>query len=112
VIGDTTRTYATNATAMRDKDARYRDRAYGHARRDSHGRLWLQYSLFYYYNDFQLVATLLGGGRHEGDWRRPRRPRPRPTGPETASSSPTTPLTRTPTRSSSRCARRAPTGRR
>src|SRR4051795_2780175 len=66
VIGDNTRTYARNAKAIRDKDPRYRDRVYGHARRDSHGRLWLQYWLFYYYNDFQLVGSLLGGGRHEG----------------------------------------------
>jgi hypothetical protein len=68
VIGDTTRNYARNAKAIRDKAPRYRDRVYGHARKDSKGRLWLQYWLFYYYNDFQLVGSLLGGGRHEGDW--------------------------------------------
>ena len=32
------------------------------------GRLWLQYWLFYYYNDFQLLGPLLSGGKHEGDW--------------------------------------------
>src|SRR3954468_14132107 len=53
VIGDSTRSYARNAKAVRDKDPGYRDRAYGHARRDHEGRLWLQYWLFYYYNDFQ-----------------------------------------------------------
>src|SRR3954454_2997072 len=68
VIGDTTRSYAKNAKAMHDKGARYRDRVYGHARPDGKGRLWLQYWCFYYYNDFQLVGSLLGGGRHEGDW--------------------------------------------
>jgi hypothetical protein len=68
LIGDTTRNYAKNAKAMHDKDPRYRDRVYGHARKDGKGRLWLQYWLFYYYNDFQLVGALLGGGRHEGDW--------------------------------------------
>src|SRR3954471_3397819 len=68
LIGDKTRNYERNAKAMHDKAPRYRDRVYGHARKDSKGRLWLQYWLFYYYNDFQLVGSLLGGGRHEGDW--------------------------------------------
>lgn len=66
-IGDTTRAYASNAAAMH-RQARYRDRVYGHARRDPQGRLWLQYWLFYYYNDFRLVGSLLAGGKHEGDW--------------------------------------------
>jgi len=68
LIGDTTRTYAKNATAIRNRDPRYRDRAYGHARVDGQGRLWLQYWLFYYYNDYQLVGSILTGGKHEGDW--------------------------------------------
>ena len=68
LIGDTTRTYAKNATAIRNRDPRYRDRVYGHARVDSQGRLWLQYWLFYYYNDYQLVGSILTGGKHEGDW--------------------------------------------
>src|SRR4051812_28971552 len=67
LIGDTTRTYAKNAAALH-KDPRYRDRAYGHARRDRDGRLWLQYWFFYYYNDFQLLGPLVTGGKHEGDW--------------------------------------------
>ena len=41
---------------------------YGHARRDRNGGLWLQYWLFYYYNDFQLLGSLFSGGKHEGDW--------------------------------------------
>jgi hypothetical protein len=68
VLGDSTRNYASNATAIRNRDPRYRDRVYGHARKDSKGRLWLQYWLFYYYNDYNLVGRLIGGGRHEGDW--------------------------------------------
>src|SRR4051812_4654615 len=68
LIGDTTRNYERNAKAMHDKAPRYRDRVYGHARRDSQGRLWLQYWLFYYYNDFQLAGPLVSGGKHEGDW--------------------------------------------
>jgi hypothetical protein len=67
VIGDTTRDYAKHAAALH-RDPRYRDRVYGHARRDKQGRLWLQYWLFYYYNDFQLAGPLLSGGKHEGDW--------------------------------------------
>jgi hypothetical protein len=68
VLGDSTRHYAKNAKAMHDRAPRYRDRAYAHARKDSKGRLWLQYWLFYYYNDYNLVGRFLGGGRHEGDW--------------------------------------------
>ena len=66
-IGDTTRDYAAHAAALHRNPA-YRDRVYGHARRDAQGRLWLQYWLFYYYNDFQLAGPLLSGGKHEGDW--------------------------------------------
>jgi hypothetical protein len=66
-IGDTTRDYAAHAAALHRNPA-YKDRVYGHARRDSHGRLWLQYWLFYYYNDFQLAGPLVTGGKHEGDW--------------------------------------------
>src|SRR5689334_20290467 len=49
LMGDTTRNYARNAKAMHDRGPQYRDRAYGHARKDSQGRLWLQYWFFYYY---------------------------------------------------------------
>lgn len=66
-IGDSTRDYAKNAAALH-RQAKYRDRVHGHARRDTHGRLWLQYWLFYYYNDFKLAGPLLSGGKHEGDW--------------------------------------------
>ncbi|MDA0170611.1 hypothetical protein OJ998_16035 [Solirubrobacter taibaiensis] len=67
VIGDTTRHYASSAAALHAQP-RYANRMYGHARRDRNGDLWLQYWFFYYYNDFQLVASLLSGGKHEGDW--------------------------------------------
>jgi hypothetical protein len=66
-IGETTRDYAAHAAALH-RQPRYRDRVYGHARRDRAGRLWLQYWLFYYYNDFQLLGPLVSGGKHEGDW--------------------------------------------
>ena len=67
-IGETTRDYAAHAAALHRAGAATRDRVYGHARRDRSGRLWLQYWLFYYYNDFQLLGPLLSGGKHEGDW--------------------------------------------
>jgi hypothetical protein len=65
-IGDTTRKYAANAAALHQR-ANYANRVHGHARKDSQGRLWLQYWLFYYYNDYQLLGPL-SGGNHEGDW--------------------------------------------
>jgi hypothetical protein len=65
-IGDTTRAYEQHAAAMH-RLAKYRNRVHGHARRDAQGRLWLQYWLFYYYNDYQLLGPL-SGGNHEGDW--------------------------------------------
>ena len=65
-IGDTTRNYAANAAALHQQ-AKYANRVHGHARKDSQGRLWLQYWLFYYYNDYQLLGPL-SGGNHEGDW--------------------------------------------
>ena len=46
---------------------KYANRVHGHARKDAQGRLWLQYWLFYYYNDYQLLGPL-SGGNHEGDW--------------------------------------------
>ena len=42
----------------------YRNQIYGHAVPDDQGRLWLQYWLFYYYND----KAFMGIGLHEGDW--------------------------------------------
>jgi hypothetical protein len=66
MIGDTTRDYAANAAKLHTQ-AIYRDKVHGHARKDPQGRLWLQYWLFYYYNDYQLLGPL-SGGNHEGDW--------------------------------------------
>jgi Tol biopolymer transport system component len=43
---------------------KYADRVYGHAVRDTNGKLWLQYWLFYYFNS----AAVAGFGSHEGDW--------------------------------------------
>jgi hypothetical protein len=66
-IGETTKDYAKHAAAVHAKPA-YRNQIHGRARRDTSGRLWLQYWFFYYYNDFQLAGPLLSGGKHEGDW--------------------------------------------
>jgi hypothetical protein len=65
-IGDTTRDYERNAAKLH-ANLKYRNRVHGHARRDGQGRLWLQYWLFFYYNDYQLLGRL-SGGNHEGDW--------------------------------------------
>jgi VPS62-like protein len=45
-------------------DPRYANVAYGHLALDGDGGRWLQYWLFYYYND----KAFLGIGLHEGDW--------------------------------------------
>ena len=67
VIGETTKDYAKHAAALHAKPA-YKDKLHARAKRDSLGRLWLQYWFFYYYNDFQLAGPFLSGGNHEGDW--------------------------------------------
>lgn len=55
--------HAMDAIALR-RDPNLRDVAYGRARHDGQGRLWLQYWLFYYWED----RGLLGIERREGDW--------------------------------------------
>ena len=55
--------YAADARSMRERKGNA-DIVYGHARHDGDGHLWLQYWLFYYYND----KGLLDIGLHEGDW--------------------------------------------
>ena len=42
----------------------YADQIYGRAKHGGDGKLWLQYWMFYYYNDFEYA----GIGTHEGDW--------------------------------------------
>lgn len=54
--------HASDALAARRRDG-CADVVYGRATR-SEGRLWLQYWLFYYYNDKGFLKV----GRHEGDW--------------------------------------------
>jgi Patatin-like phospholipase len=55
--------HAEDALAMRRRQD-CADVTYGRACRDEKERLWLQYWLFYYYND----KGFLKAGLHEGDW--------------------------------------------
>ncbi len=55
--------HAVDALALHRQDG-CADVAYGRARRDKEGRLWLQYWFFYYFDD----KGLLGLEQHEGDW--------------------------------------------
>lgn len=55
--------HAADALAMRRRQ-NCADVVYGRACRDGDGRLWLQYWLFFYYND----KGFLNLGLHEGDW--------------------------------------------
>ncbi|MFL5901850.1 MAG: patatin-like phospholipase family protein [Solirubrobacterales bacterium] len=54
---------AADALAMRRRQ-NCADVVYGRACRDAEDRLWLQYWLFFYYNDKGLLSL----GLHEGDW--------------------------------------------
>ncbi len=56
--------YRDQYVALRQEPG-YANQMYGHSKTDSDGRLWLQYWLFYFYNDYNLAG---GFGLHEGDW--------------------------------------------
>ena len=76
VYGDDTPVEKTDVISVRGKD--YREQyvalrmsrpdlnnvVYGHAI-EANGRLWLQYWLWYFYNDYHLAFSF---GTHEGDW--------------------------------------------
>jgi hypothetical protein len=57
--------YRDQYTRLREARPELRNRIYGHAVGGSDGRTWLQYWLFYFYNDYHLAADF---GLHEGDW--------------------------------------------
>ena len=63
-IGDPKRNYRTQYVKLRVARPELKNRVYGRAV-EAHGRLWLQYWLWYFYNDYSLA---LGSGLHEGDW--------------------------------------------
>ncbi|MDX6626337.1 MAG: hypothetical protein QOE56_1326 [Solirubrobacterales bacterium] len=56
--------HSADAIAIRRWRPEYADVAYGRARHDREGALWLQYWFFYYFQD----KGLLGLERREGDW--------------------------------------------
>ena len=58
------RDYREQYVRLRTSRPDLRNRMYGRAV-EAGGRLWLQYWLWYFYNDYQLA---LGYGTHEGDW--------------------------------------------
>jgi hypothetical protein len=58
------RDYRAQYVRLRTSRPDLRNRMYGRAE-EANGRLWLQYWLWYFYNDYQLA---LGLGTHEGDW--------------------------------------------
>lgn len=55
--------HAADALLLRERES-HADVAYGRARHDADGRLWLQYWFFHYYDD----KGLLGVEQREGDW--------------------------------------------
>jgi hypothetical protein len=64
-LGIVGRNYREQYSALRTANPDLRNRVYGRAARDGEGALWLQYWLFYIYNDYQLAFDI---GLHEGDW--------------------------------------------
>jgi len=64
VIGVAGKEYRKMYRRLRADHPELNNVVYGHAI-ESNGRLWLQYWLWYFYNDYQLS---FGTGTHEGDW--------------------------------------------
>ena len=64
VIGVRGKDYRAQYVRLRQSRPDLNNRMYGRAV-EANGRLWLQYWLWYFYNDYQLA---LGFGTHEGDW--------------------------------------------
>jgi hypothetical protein len=60
---DEPNTHSDDGAALHSGGYGFADQIYGHAVRDSTGKLWLQYWFFYYYNN-----GFLGIDDHEGDW--------------------------------------------
>lgn len=58
------RDYRAQYVKLRTARPDLKNRQYGRAV-EANGRLWLQYWIWYFYNDYQLA---LGFGTHEGDW--------------------------------------------
>jgi len=67
LVGCPTRDYAEQARRLHAME-RYANRTYGHAVTDAAGDLWLQYWFFYFFNDYNLIGSVIKAGLHEGDW--------------------------------------------
>ncbi|HEX4467058.1 MAG TPA: hypothetical protein VH025_07710, partial [Solirubrobacteraceae bacterium] len=68
LISRTGRDYAETARRLHS-ESRYANRVYGRAVVSPvDRRRWLQYWLFFFYNDFELLGDALRAGLHEGDW--------------------------------------------
>lgn len=57
--------YAKQYARLRQQHPELNDVMVARAKADRHGKLWLQYWLWYFYNDYRLTADV---GLHEGDW--------------------------------------------
>jgi hypothetical protein len=66
VISDPARDYQEQARRLHAQND-YRNRVYGRAMVEG-DVVWLQYWFFYFYNDYNLIGTVLKAGLHEGDW--------------------------------------------
>jgi hypothetical protein len=64
VIGVSGKNYREQYRRLRIAHPELNNVTYAHAI-EANGRLWLQYWLWYFYNDYQLSFAL---GTHEGDW--------------------------------------------
>jgi hypothetical protein len=65
VLAVTDRDYAAQYVALREDHQELKNYLVARAKRDRDGRLWLQYWLWYFFNDYRLAASF---GLHEGDW--------------------------------------------
>lgn len=64
VIGVSGQDYAEQYRKLRIARPELNNHVYGHAV-EANGRVWLQYWLWYFYNDYRLSFDI---GLHEGDW--------------------------------------------
>jgi hypothetical protein len=67
VISNPSHDYSNQARRLH-ADTNYANRVYGHVADEKGGSRWLQYWFFYFYNDYNLIGSLLKAGLHEGDW--------------------------------------------
>jgi hypothetical protein len=64
LLGVTGKDYRAQYRRLRVARPELNNVTYGHAI-EANGRVWLQYWLWYFYNDYQLSFAV---GKHEGDW--------------------------------------------